>query len=149
WHFFAILAGVFEFATDPHNQDETCNTCEASKDGNSQIQLHSGHLTETHLLAPYQSLGASRGVELFYDTGRLPGDKSFFFRYPDLGSQTQNIGGVTGGAAVEVKLEVSLAVRGESGQTSSSFEEVLASAVQGGGTGISVVVPGNGRPFGR
>ncbi|WP_165229541.1 peroxidase family protein [Aquisphaera insulae] len=149
WHFFVFAMDPkdLELGEDPHNQDTLCSTCSAYGEGASEVELHSGDLVETHALTPYQSLGATQGLMLHYDTGRLAENRSFFFRYPDLGGEGRAI--ATGSGNVETRLEVSIRVHGDRGQTSSSFEEVLASAVQGSVDAKSAVVPGFGRPFGR
>jgi len=52
------------------NQDEKCNRCEATAEATSRVELHSGAVRESHYLVTYRSLGATRGVGLFYDSQR-------------------------------------------------------------------------------
>ncbi|QDS86922.1 Putative deoxyribonuclease RhsC [Rosistilla ulvae] len=42
--------------------------CTAKVEANSQVELHSGALLETHALVPYTSLGTTRGLTLHYDS---------------------------------------------------------------------------------
>jgi RHS repeat-associated protein len=54
----------------PQNQDEG-EPCEPGECRiTSQVQLHSGGLTETHDLVAYRSLGQTRGFQLVYDSLR-------------------------------------------------------------------------------
>ncbi len=55
---------------NPNNPDDDCDECEASGPGTSNIEFQSGALIETHDLVTYQSLGATRGFTLTYDSLR-------------------------------------------------------------------------------
>ncbi|MCA9262200.1 MAG: hypothetical protein KDA60_00065, partial [Planctomycetales bacterium] len=82
WHFFSWLIGDLEFADDAHNLDQQCNECVADVPTNSSTQLHAGDLIESHSLSTYSSLGVSRGIELVYDSGRIPSSRAFHYNFP-------------------------------------------------------------------
>ncbi|MGB3494710.1 MAG: exosortase-dependent surface protein XDP2 [Elainellaceae cyanobacterium] len=52
------------------NQDDKCNDCKEKAQVNSEVELHSGALTETHDLISYESLGMDRRLTLTYDSLR-------------------------------------------------------------------------------
>lgn len=82
WHFFAppppppareVLPeeeSVPDPGSDPFNEDAACNECKGRTKGNSEVELHSGAVIETHELVAYQTQGESRGVQLVYDSLR-------------------------------------------------------------------------------
>jgi hypothetical protein len=66
WHFFALLEELAKLL-------EECLSCPCvpvKRTLGSDVNLNTGVLTEAHALPTYQSLGASRGVVLFYDSLR-------------------------------------------------------------------------------
>jgi YD repeat-containing protein len=71
WYFFTPLPTI---QRNPNgeiaNQIQACNSCEARKKSNSEVELHSGALRETHDLVSYQSSGATRGFTLYYNSQR-------------------------------------------------------------------------------
>lgn len=54
--------------TNPYNPEPDNNCCAADASFNSDVELHSGAVIETHDLAPYQSLGVNRGLTLRYSS---------------------------------------------------------------------------------
>ncbi len=69
WHFFArLVEAVSNMLSKTQNIDENCPSCIASEKVNSQVELHSGAIIETHELVTYSSLGATRGLTLRYDS---------------------------------------------------------------------------------
>ncbi len=56
--------------TNDNNDDDDCDECEEGGPGSSLIMFQTGALMETHDLVSYQSLGASRGFVLNYDSLR-------------------------------------------------------------------------------
>lgn len=71
WHFFApFIRAINDIFKDLFNQDVSCPCKPAKIDTNSEVELHSGALTETHNLVTYNSLGRSRGLQLTYDSLR-------------------------------------------------------------------------------
>ena len=88
WHFFLpileLFEGVLDLAGNRLNQDNAC-PCPAKKvPSNSEIELHSGALTETHNLVSYQSLGQTRGLTLTYDSLRADPRPIVHLGYEDL-----------------------------------------------------------------
>ena len=69
WHFFPPLPWT-EPNTSDRNKDDRCDNCEDMDEFTSVLLSHSGTVLETHHLPSYQSLGASRGVSLRYDSLR-------------------------------------------------------------------------------
>ena len=74
WHyvvpFIEALDAINPF-DNPRNQDVSCPCTKAETVSvNSEVELHSGALTETHDLVTYQSLGQTRGLSLTYDSLR-------------------------------------------------------------------------------
>jgi RHS repeat-associated protein len=51
-------------------EDSGCGACKATQPYNSNVELYSGAVIETHDLVSYESLGQSRGVTLTYDSMR-------------------------------------------------------------------------------
>lgn len=87
WHFFSLDPRNHDDADDdPRNKDEDCNECEDSQPATSDVRTHSGELIETHDLVTYQSLGASRGITLTYDSLRADPRPILHFGYSDLGN---------------------------------------------------------------
>ena len=71
WHFFVPPPDVpIDPEDNPRNQDDESRCCEMTAPGTSEVELHSGAVLESHDLVPYQSLGASRGLTLSYDSLR-------------------------------------------------------------------------------
>ncbi|MBE9075751.1 VCBS repeat-containing protein [Romeria aff. gracilis LEGE 07310] len=66
WHFFSPPALVPELRVE----DRGCVDCATKKGLTSQVELHTGGVTETHDLLSYQSLGEQRGLRLTYDSLR-------------------------------------------------------------------------------
>ncbi len=72
WHFFASSTTTPE-PTEKNKKCEDCDCDPCSKakvKGDSEVELHSGALIETHDLASYESLGVSRAKTLTYDSMR-------------------------------------------------------------------------------
>jgi YD repeat-containing protein len=90
WHFFAPPPGVFgtlkDVNKDPRNIDDKCNKCEATKSINSEVELHSGAVQETHDLITYQSLGETRGLTLKYNSLRADPRPIVHFGYDNVQS---------------------------------------------------------------
>jgi YD repeat-containing protein len=61
---------VRDLNQDPRNPNTVCVACRAKKSFNSEVELHSGTLTETVKLVTYQSLGSTQGLSLRYDSMR-------------------------------------------------------------------------------
>ena len=71
WHFFtATISEPVDPQQDPANIYEGCEECIAAAEVNSQVELHSGAVLETHSTVPYQSQGLSRSFNLMYDSLR-------------------------------------------------------------------------------
>jgi RHS repeat-associated protein len=68
WHFFTPPPP--QPSLNPLNEDDKCNECKANAPTNSEVELHSGAVMENHDLVSYQSLGATRGLSLNYDSNR-------------------------------------------------------------------------------
>jgi hypothetical protein len=64
WHFWAPQP------TEPNLKPDSdkCDECDKKGSANSEVNLHSGEITETHALPTYDSLGQSRGVTLVYNS---------------------------------------------------------------------------------
>ena len=73
---------------DDHNEDERCEECKADGPGQSDVELHSGSLREWHNLVTYQSLGATRGLSLHYDSERADPRPIIHFGYSGLPRRT-------------------------------------------------------------
>ncbi|MEH2218468.1 MAG: FG-GAP-like repeat-containing protein [Nostoc sp.] len=88
WHFFALPPGVFgtlkDVNKDPRNPDEKCNKCKATESINSEVELHSGAVQETHDLITYQSLGETRGLTLKYNSLRADPRPIVHFGYDNV-----------------------------------------------------------------
>ncbi len=67
WHF---LNPVLLNAKEPQDSDDECEECKAQGPFNSNVELYSGAVIETHPLVAYHSLGNLRGLELTYDSLR-------------------------------------------------------------------------------
>lgn len=72
---------------NPFNLNEENNCCTASAAFNSQVELHSGAVVETHDLVPYQSSGVSRGLTLRYNSLQADPRPIVHFSYSNLYSQ--------------------------------------------------------------
>jgi RHS repeat-associated protein len=87
WHFFSPPPPT---ANDPNaddrNPDDGCDECKAKVPGTSEVELHSGAVIETHNLAAYRSLGASRGLSLRYDSERADARPILHFGYNNVQS---------------------------------------------------------------
>jgi len=74
WHYPAPPLPPPEELPDPEdlkeNPDKKCLTCQATTKATSEVELHSGAVLETHNLVTYQSLGATRGFTLHYNSER-------------------------------------------------------------------------------
>lgn len=82
WHFFAPPAPTpNDPDADDRNPDDGCDECKATAPGNSEVELHSGAVIETHDLVPYQSLGTNRGISLRYDSERADARPILHFGY--------------------------------------------------------------------
>lgn len=82
WHFFAPPAPTpNDPDADDRNPDDGCDECKATAPGNSEVELHSGAVIETHDLVPYQSLGINRGISLRYDSERADARPILHFGY--------------------------------------------------------------------
>lgn len=69
WHFFAPPPETPDGDND-RQPDNTCNECQGTVAGTSEVELHSGAVIETHELVPYSSLGSDRSLTLTYDSLR-------------------------------------------------------------------------------
>jgi RHS repeat-associated protein len=87
WHFFSPPPPI---PNDPNmdnrNPDDGCDECKAKVPGTSEVELHSGAVIETHNLAAYRSLGASRGLSLRYDSERADARPILHFGYNNVQS---------------------------------------------------------------
>jgi RHS repeat-associated protein len=87
WHFFSPPPPT---PNDPNgdnrNPDDGCDECKAKVPGTSEVELHSGAVIETHNLAAYRSLGASRGLTLRYDSERADARPILHFGYNNVQS---------------------------------------------------------------
>ena len=71
WHLFSTVPPEPVLPDDnPANADEACNRCPVSQSVNSEVDFHSGAVTEMHALPTYQVLGTDLGVRLTYDSLR-------------------------------------------------------------------------------
>jgi hypothetical protein len=87
WHFFSPpLPTPNDPNKDNRNPDDGCNECKAKVTGTSEVELHSGAVIETHNLAAYRSLGASRGLTLRYDSERADARPILHFGYNNVQS---------------------------------------------------------------
>jgi RHS repeat-associated protein len=68
----------------PRNPKSGCGACPNSEGFNSDIELHSGTVIETHQLVTYQSQGVSRGVNLVFDSLRADPRPIVHFGFEDL-----------------------------------------------------------------
>jgi len=66
WHFW--VARLIRWVTE--TEDKRCTKCKGMLPAASSVEAYSGALVEAHELAPYQSLGESRGLILQYDSER-------------------------------------------------------------------------------
>ncbi|NJN13192.1 MAG: hypothetical protein HC815_36845, partial [Richelia sp. RM1_1_1] len=89
WHFFTPPPQVFgdlnDPEEDPRNKDKECDYCEATQPINSDVELHSGTVQETHNLVTYDSLGKTRGLSLNYDSLRADPRPIVHFGYDNVG----------------------------------------------------------------
>jgi YD repeat-containing protein len=71
WHFFSPspLTPVPP-GQNPNNPDDQCDECRKKQPTNSEVDMHSGAVIETHDLISYQSLGETRGLSLSYNSMR-------------------------------------------------------------------------------
>jgi RHS repeat-associated protein len=87
WHFFSPPPPT---PNDPNkdnrNPDDGCDECKAKVPGTSEVELHSGAVIETHNLAAYRSLGATRGLTLRYDSERADARPILHFGYNNVPS---------------------------------------------------------------
>lgn len=91
WHFFAPPEGdPNDPDDDPRNEDEECNKCEDKKKINSEVESHSGAVTENHDLVTYQSLGETRGLTLNYHSLRADPRQIVHFGYDNVQVVSQN-----------------------------------------------------------
>jgi hypothetical protein len=92
WHFFAPPPpNPLNPATNNKNEDDGCDRCaKASAYSNSEVELHSGALLETHDLVPYQSLGSAIGLQLTYDSMRADPRPIIHFGFDSTGSFTDS-----------------------------------------------------------
>lgn len=71
WQFFAPPPPQPQDpATNDRNEHDDCAVCKAMAALNSDVELHSGQVVETHDLVSYQSLGVDRGLTLTYHSLR-------------------------------------------------------------------------------
>ncbi len=90
WHFPAPLPITPKPpAADPRNPDTGCYECSAQGDFNSQVELHSGAVLDTHNLVSYQSLGVERSVTLQYDSLRADPRPIVHFGYNNANGDSQ------------------------------------------------------------
>lgn len=98
WHF---VNPPPDNAGDPddnsRNQKNGCDDCRHKNAATSEVELHSGGLSETHALATYQSLGATRGAVLEYDSLRADPRPILHFNFSDVrpGSDRKVVAKVT------------------------------------------------------
>ncbi len=91
WHFFAPPPTTLKDVNkDPRNLDDKCNKCEATESINSEVELHSGAVQETHDLITYQSLGETRGLTLKYNSLRADPRPIVHFGYDNVQSINTN-----------------------------------------------------------
>ena len=92
WHFFTPPAPPpNDPNNDPRNKDDKCKNCESTKPINSEVELHSGVVTETHNLITYQSLGETRGIRLRYDSLRADPRQIVNFGYDNVPANSNNL----------------------------------------------------------
>ncbi|MDJ0674655.1 MAG: FG-GAP-like repeat-containing protein [Calothrix sp. MO_167.B42] len=92
WHFFTPPAPPLNDPNnDPRNIDDSCEYCEVTQPINSEVELHSGGVRETHNLVTYQSLGATRGLTLRYDSLRADPRHIVHFGYDDVPANSDNL----------------------------------------------------------
>ncbi|MEO1496632.1 MAG: RHS repeat-associated core domain-containing protein [Planctomycetota bacterium] len=95
WHFFVPEPQPEQ--TDPNEkeltQEETCPNpnCKATAKASSRVELHSGALEEFHDLATYQSLGQTRGVQLYYNSLNADPRPILHFGYDNLPANDQRL----------------------------------------------------------
>lgn len=71
WHLFVLdVVNIVQTTVNDFNQDDKCDPCEELLQGTSSVEAHSGAVIENHDLATYESLGATRGVQLVYNSLR-------------------------------------------------------------------------------
>ena len=70
WHFFAPPPppNALPPGENPSNPEENCTCAKAAAGLTSEVELHSGALSETHDLVSYQSLGETRGLQFYYNS---------------------------------------------------------------------------------
>ena len=66
---------------DDKNPEPDCYECKETRKAASEVELHSGTILETHDLARYESLGATRGLTLHYDSHRADPRPILHFGY--------------------------------------------------------------------
>lgn len=95
WHFMSLAVPVGIWLNpngNARNRDPRCNECTDTRGITSVVETHTGALVETHDLVSYQSLGASRGVTLTYDSLRADARPVVNFGYSNVrGSSTQHL----------------------------------------------------------
>jgi len=89
----------------PKPDKDGCAPCKRTGPGNSELDFHSGAVTESHQLAYYQSLGETRGVSLSYDSVRADARPIVHFAYNDI---NPNIFSVPDALKVVARLAVKL-----------------------------------------
>lgn len=80
WHFFAPPAPP----PDVNPPEDNCDECKAKKVFNSEVELDSGAIIETHNLVTYQSNGTTRGLTLTYDSLRADPSPIIHFDYTNV-----------------------------------------------------------------
>ncbi|NET39337.1 MAG: RHS repeat protein, partial [Cyanothece sp. SIO1E1] len=82
WHFFIPL--LADPANNSRNPDDEGHNCPFGLGFNSEVELHSGAVVETHDLVSYQSLGTERGLSLTYDSLRADPRPILHFGYDSI-----------------------------------------------------------------
>ncbi|BAZ08411.1 FG-GAP repeat-containing protein [Calothrix sp. NIES-4071] len=80
WHFFAPPP----LEPNPPEELNKNNKCKEVKSINSEVELDTGSVTETHDLVTYQSLGETRGVSLTYNSLRANPTEIVHFGYDNV-----------------------------------------------------------------
>ncbi|NJN12816.1 MAG: RHS repeat-associated core domain-containing protein, partial [Richelia sp. RM1_1_1] len=92
WHFFTPPAPELNDPNDdPRNKDNKCKNCEFTKPINSEVELHSGVVTETHNMITYQSLGETRGLTLNYHSLRADPRHIVHFGYDNVAANSNEL----------------------------------------------------------
>jgi RHS repeat-associated protein len=78
---WGFLAQPPESEDEPDDADEECESCKAKAAGNSEIELQTGIMLETHDLTTYQSQGQTRSLTLAYNSSWADPQKIVRFGY--------------------------------------------------------------------